>query len=74
LTIRYIPTHTRITTEKPHSGAFIFRGTGHANGNGWNALPAYDPTTSMTFTDQAAWGKKVAEHNARYSNFIAQPL
>ncbi len=73
LTIRYIPTHTQITIEKPHPAAFIFRGAGHANGNGWNALPAYDPSTSMSFADQAEWNEKVAEHNARYRGFIVQP-
>ena len=70
LTIRYIPTYTRITREKPHPAAFIFRGEGHANGNGWNPLPAYHPDTSMSFSDSAAWHEKCAAKNAEYGAYL----
>ena len=70
LTIRYIPTSTRITREQPHPAAFIFRGRGYANGNGWNPLPSYHPDTSMAFADQEAWDAKCAEQNAKYAEFF----
>jgi ectoine hydroxylase-related dioxygenase (phytanoyl-CoA dioxygenase family) len=73
LTIRYIPTSTRITKEKPHHAAFILRGSGFANGNGWNLLPAYQPESSMPFAGQAAWNEKCAAKNAKYEKFLAQP-
>lgn len=70
LTIRYIPTSTRITRERPHPAAFIFRGQGFANGNGWNPLPAYHPATSMSFSDQENWNDKCARKNAQYAEFL----
>ncbi len=70
LTIRYIPTSTRITREQPHPAAFIFRGKGYVNGNGWNPLPTYSPETSMLFTDSDAWNEKCATHNAEYAEFF----
>ncbi len=72
LTIRYIPTYTRITKELPHPGAFIFRGQGHANGNGWNPLPAYAPETSMPFGDSDAWNEKMGALNEKYREFVGQ--
>ncbi len=73
LTIRYIPTSTRITRDQPHPAAFIFRGQGYANGNGWNPLPAYHPDTSMAFSDSTEWDAKCAVKNSEYGEFIAQP-
>ena len=73
LTIRYIPTSTRITEALPHPGAFILRGNGYANGNGWNPLPVQQDETSMRFADQDAWNAKAAVVNAAYSQFYAQP-
>ncbi|MDJ0755029.1 MAG: phytanoyl-CoA dioxygenase family protein [Ardenticatenaceae bacterium] len=71
LTIRYIPTSTRITRDRPHPAAFIFRGRGHANGNGWNPLPLYNPNTSMSFADRNAWNEKAAVKNNEYNEFFA---
>ena len=70
LTIRYIPTSTRITDEKPHPAAFIFRGKGYANGNGWNPLPLYNAETSMSFSDQAKWNEKAQAKNEQYATFL----
>ncbi len=70
LTIRYIPTSTRITSDRPHPSAFIFRGQGQANGNGWNPLPAQRDETSMRFADQVAWRVKSAELNIKYAKFL----
>lgn len=70
LTIRYIPTSTRITRDAPHPAAFIFRGQGHANGNGWNRLPLQADETSMRFTDQESWNQKAAAFNEKYKNYF----
>ena len=73
LTIRYIPTYTRITRALPHPAAFILRGKGYANGNGWNPLPSSNQETSMSFSGKEAWDEKVAVENARNSEVFAQP-
>ena len=74
LTIRFIPTSTQITKPQPHPAAFIFRGKGYANGNGWNPLPAYTPETSMPFAEKNAWNAKCAVHKEKYGQFYAQPV
>ncbi len=71
LTIRYIPTSTRITRKGPHPAAFIFRGEGHANGNGWNPLPKFDSETSMSFSGSDAWDAKCESHHQQYAEFFA---
>jgi len=70
LTIRYIPTSTRITVDQPHEGAFMFRGEGADNGNGWNALPAFSEETSMPFADSDDWNAKIGDINAKYAKFV----
>lgn len=74
LTIRYIPTSTRILEAKPHCSAFIFRGQGYVNGNAWNPWPACVPETSMSFSGQSEWDARCAAHNARYSEFLGPNL
>ena len=70
LTIRYIPTYTRITRPQPHPAAFILRGRGYENGNGWNPWPTYHPKTSMSFSGQAEWDEKVALVNAQHHGYL----
>ncbi|MEM7347730.1 MAG: phytanoyl-CoA dioxygenase family protein [Chloroflexota bacterium] len=70
LTIRYIPTSTRITREHPHPAAFIFRGQGFANGNGWNPLPSYAPETSVAFSGQDTWNDTCQAKNSEYGQFF----
>ncbi len=70
LTIRYIPTSTRITRPKPHPAAFIFRGSGYKNGNGWNPWPTAHPETSMDFSDQTTWNELATVKNAEYREFL----
>ncbi len=74
LTIRYIPTSTRIMIDLPHPGAFIFRGKGYANGNGWNRLPLQDDATSMRFADQSEWNAYCVKMNEAYAPFYAEQL
>jgi len=72
LTIRYIPTSTRITIDSPHEGAFIFRGQGYNNGNGWNPLPTFSHETSMPFADNDEWNVKASDMNAKYAMFVSE--
>jgi phytanoyl-CoA hydroxylase len=57
LTIRYIPTSTRILTEdgKPWPSAFLLRGKAVPRVNEYNPLPPYHPGTSMPFRGMDAW-------------------
>lgn len=70
LTIRYIPTTTRITAEKPHPAAFIFRGEGFANGNAWNPLPEFDESTSMPFASSGEWNERCRAQNSRSARLL----
>lgn len=74
LTIRYIPTSTRITTNYPHPAAFILRGKGVANGNGWNPLPFYNKESSLTFADRDEWDKTCVVKNTAYRAFLPQQV
>ena len=63
LTIRYIPTTTRIllsersdvTTPGRFPSAFLLRGQAAPGINNYNPRPAYDPETSMAFCGCEAW-------------------
>jgi phytanoyl-CoA hydroxylase len=63
LTIRYIPTTTRIvlkdrsdtTPERRFPSAFLLRGTAPEGVNNFNPRPAYRPDTSMKFRGCEAW-------------------
>ncbi len=70
LTIRYIPSTTRITSAKPHFSAFILRGEGCDNGNGWNKLPLQQDETSMRFADQERWNLDATKLNKRHQNYL----
>lgn len=72
LTIRYIPTSTRITADMPHPAAFVLRGQGYANGNGWNRWPKQQDQTSMRFADQAAWNRRCEAHNDAYAALLTE--
>lgn len=49
LTIRYIPTTTRITCEGIHPSAFLLRGHAQPGINEYNPIPNYDPVHSMPY-------------------------
>lgn len=57
LTIRYIPTSTRILLDEPgpHPSAFHLRGEAVAGINEYNPLPVYRPGEWMEFAGCAAW-------------------
>ena len=63
LTIRYIPTSTRIllddrfdlTSERRFPSAFLLRGNAVPGVNNYNPRPKYNPETSMAFRGCEAW-------------------
>jgi hypothetical protein len=55
LTIRYIPTSTRIT-QQPWPSSFLFRGRAVPGVNGYHPLPAYVPGKHMAFRGCEAFG------------------
>lgn len=60
LTIRYIPTTTRITKGNPFPSAFLLRGDAVPGVNMYNLLPRYIADKHMPFRDQDAWNQGVA--------------
>ena len=63
LTIRYIPTSTRILHEGPgpHVSAFHLRGHAPPGVNHYNPLPRYVPGEHMPFSDAEEWNARIAE-------------
>ncbi len=55
LTIRYIPTTTRILCEGIHPSAFLLRGNAVPGVNQYNPIPAYHPEHSMPFCGGDSW-------------------
>ena len=56
LTIRYIPSSTRITREGAGS-PYLFRGDAVAGVNEYHPRPTFDPANHFPFRDSAAYGK-----------------
>lgn len=55
LTIRYIPTRTRIVTDAVWPSCFLLRGNPVPGINQYRPRPAYDPSTSMPFRGCETW-------------------
>lgn len=55
LTIRYIPSSTRIVTEGQWPSAFLLRGAAVPGVNQYHPWPAYNPEHSMPFKGAEAW-------------------
>jgi ectoine hydroxylase-related dioxygenase (phytanoyl-CoA dioxygenase family) len=63
LTIRYIPTTTRIISQEPWPSAFALRGTITPGVNEYQPWPAYSAGTHMPFADAGAWNERAAARN-----------
>jgi hypothetical protein len=63
LTIRYIPTTTRIISEGPWPSAFALRGNTTPGVNDYRPWPLYKAGTHMPFPDAAAWNERAAAWN-----------
>lgn len=60
LTIRYIPTTTRITVD-PWPSAFLLRGKGVPGINNYRPYPKYTPETSVAFRGMESFGEALPE-------------
>lgn len=60
LTIRYIPTSTRIVADQPWRSCFLLRGNAVPAINAYRPFPVYAPATSMKFNGWQAWNKRHA--------------
>lgn len=60
LTIRYIPTSTRIITEEVWPSAFLLRGDAVPGVNEYRPFPLFREDVHMPFQDAVKWNKEVA--------------
>lgn len=67
LTIRYIPTTTKILKEQPYPSAFLLRGEAVEGINVYNPFPPYVEGENMPFEDWEAWNEKCAAWNAQHT-------
>jgi phytanoyl-CoA hydroxylase len=63
LTIRYIPTSTRILTDEQWPSAFALRGDSVPEVNDYQRWPQYVEGKHMPFGDAGAWNERVAAWN-----------
>lgn len=68
LTIRYIPTSTRIISEQKHPSAFMLRGQPVSGVNEYNPWPKYVAGRHMPFGGWQAWNQKCELQNRKYRN------
>lgn len=80
LTIRYIPTTTKILRKnsetdpnqgKPYPSAFLLRGKADDDRNLYNLWPSFVPDLSMQFAGDAQWSQAAEEWNRRHADVIA---
>jgi hypothetical protein len=62
LTIRYIPTTTRITAKWEWPSAFLLRGKAVDGINAYHPWPVFAPETSMDFGDRVDWDRRCREY------------
>ena len=60
LTIRYIPTSTRIITDNPWPSAFLLRGREVAGVNDYQPWPVYNEGVHMSFEGWQEWNKNLS--------------
>ncbi len=72
LTIRYIPTATRILSETPFPSAFMLRGQPVAGVNVYQRWPAYVEGKHMPFRDWQEWNQKCERKNEEYGAFLVK--
>lgn len=71
LTIRYIPTSTRILTDKWWPSAFVLRGNPVEGLNRYRPYPKFSAGRHMAFHDAEAWNAHCDEMNERYEAFCS---
>ncbi len=84
LTIRYIPTSTRIVTESsnpdiessvrldagPFPSAFLLRGSADSGVNIFNAWPNYNPDSSVDFAGSDRWNERIKPWNEKNAHHL----
>ena len=65
LTIRYIPTSTRIVSDEPWPSAFLLRGEAVPGVNEYRPWPLYVEGRHMPFRDTDGWNEAARKANAR---------
>jgi phytanoyl-CoA hydroxylase len=71
LTIRYIPTTTRIISDTPFPSAFLLRGKAVDGINRYQPWPGYEQGKHMEFTGQEEWNDRCRRWNSENSRFLA---
>jgi phytanoyl-CoA hydroxylase len=71
LTIRYIPTTTRIISDTPFPSAFLLRGEAVDGVNSYQPWPRYERGKHMEFMEQEEWNDRCRRWNAEQSRFLA---
>lgn len=72
LTIRYIPTSTRILKPQPHVSAFMLQGEPVPGVNLYNPWPEYVEGEHMPFHDAVEWNRKCRTANERYRTVLPE--
>lgn len=70
LTIRYIPTSTRILTDEPFPSAFLLRGEAVPGVNQYQPWPKYVEGEHMPFSNHEAWNERCKAWNERNHHFL----
>lgn len=73
LTIRYIPTSTRIISDQPFPSAFLLRGEAAAGVNRYQPWPQYREGVHMEFADWKEWNERSRQWNERQGKHLASP-
>ncbi|MEX2535024.1 MAG: phytanoyl-CoA dioxygenase family protein [Trueperaceae bacterium] len=73
LTIRYIPTSTRILSDKPFPSAFLLRGEALPGVNEYQPWPRYRAGDHMPFSGKEEWNDSSEEWNDRMKAFLVSP-
>lgn len=71
LTIRYIPTTTRIVTDEPFPSAFLLRGEAVPGVNVYQPWPRYVEGKHMPFRHTADWNQRCHEWNEKHHEHLA---
>lgn len=72
LTIRYIPTSTRILSDEPFPSAFLLRGEAMDGINRYQPWPRYRQGEHMEFNGQEEWNERSSGWNTRQSRYLAE--
>jgi phytanoyl-CoA hydroxylase len=70
LTIRYIPTTTRILSDEPFPSAFLLRGEAKPSVNLYQPWPRYLEGKHMPFSDAKTWNERAEAWNRQHQDVL----